>query len=367
MSRDFTSDRTSGTWLNADLILDAFDAYVCAWDGEDRCVYANRAVQELWGLPDRMWLGKTDLELGHAPAHAEKLSRQRRHVRETGSVVTGEVFHTSRTGALTWIEYSLSPLMTADSAFSVVGIGRNATSRRHEHLELVAAQAQIKAMFQRLVSVQEDERRRIARDLHDHLGQQLTALRMNIEVFRLLSDLDPARIRQLERTQQLADELDRSIDFLTWQLRPGTLDDLGLEAALSQMVDNWSQRSGLDSVFRSNGINGVRLPHEVEENLYRIAQESLNNIVKHAGATRVQMLLEYCDRLLRLVVADEGCGFTPADDVGTGGGTRRLGLVSMRERATLIGGALKIDTGPGRGTMIVVEVPIAYDSLSLAR
>src|SRR5215213_4926117 len=109
---------------------------------------------------------------------------------------------------------------------------------------------QIKALFKRLVTVQEDERRRISRDLHDHLGQQLTALRMNLEVFRLQCGLDDARLQQLERTQRLAEELDRSIDFLTWQLRPATL-DLGLTDALGQLTSNWSDRLGLRIDFHA--------------------------------------------------------------------------------------------------------------------
>src|SRR5262249_39804625 len=114
-----------------------------------------------------------------------------------------------------------------------------------ENRERRAGEAQIKALFSRLVAAQEDERRRIARDIHDQMGQQMTALRMNLETWRLKSHGDPALLEQADRTQQLAEDLDQRIDFLTWQLRPATLDQSGLPAALRHLVTGWSERFGV--------------------------------------------------------------------------------------------------------------------------
>jgi signal transduction histidine kinase len=224
----------------------------------------------------------------------------------------------------------------------------------------VGSLPQLKSLFRRLVSVQEDERRRIARDLHDHLGQQLTALRLNLEAFRLQCGLDEAQINQLERTQRLADDLDRSIDFLTWQLRPPTLEDLGLAAALKELAGSWSGRGSLEAQFHSIGMDGVRLNREVEENLYRIAQEALNNVVKHAGAHQANVVLTRSEQRLSLLIEDDGCGFDHRH-IGTSDdqSRRHLGLLSMRERAGLIDGELSVDSELQRGTTILIRVPLA--------
>ena len=219
-----------------------------------------------------------------------------------------------------------------------------------------SAEAQIKALFERLVSVQEEERRRIARDIHDQLGQQITALRMNLESLASKSEHHGLIAEQVARTQQLAEELDRSIDFLARELRPASLDRLGLSAALQSLLTSWSERFGIAAEFAGRGGDDLRLPRDVENNLYNVAQEALHNVVKHAHATHVSMFLDSGDDEAVLVIEDNGCGFAvgyasvrPADS--------GLGLVSMRERAMLAAGTLEIESSPGRGTTIFVRVP----------
>ena len=232
------------------------------------------------------------------------------------------------------------------------------TSLQAENRERRAAEAQIKSLFQRLVAVQEEERRRIARDIHDQLGQQMTALRMNLQAGRLREAGDPSRIVAVERTEQLAAELDRSIDFLTWDLRPPALDHLGLAAALRNLVNGWSDRFTIAAEFEALDTEVLRLPRDTEANLYRIAQEALHNVVKHARATHVAVYFQHRDGQTVLAVEDNGVGFVVAKIEGrsSSGG---LGLVSMRERAMLVGGAIEIDSTPGHGTTIFVRVPLA--------
>lgn len=225
-----------------------------------------------------------------------------------------------------------------------------------EVAERRAAQAQIKALFDRLVSVQEDERQRIARDIHDHLGQQLTGLRMNLESARSWANGDPARMDHAERTARLAEELDRSIDFLTWELRPAALEPFGLVAALQRLVSGWSERFGIAAEFDTAAADGVRLLPDAEANLYRLTQEALHNIVKHAAATNVSVLLQHRDHQVVLVIEDNGRGFS-VDDVEHRAGGGGLGLVSMRERALLAGGVFEIESAPDRGTTLFVRVP----------
>jgi len=216
---------------------------------------------------------------------------------------------------------------------------------------------QIRALLNRLITVREDERRRISRDIHDHLGQQLTALRMNLEVFRLQSDLDPARLKQLARTQHLAEELDRSIDFLISQLRPAALEHFGLPDALRQLTATWSERHGVDVCFHTIMDDGDRLHRDVEENLFRIAQEALHNIWKHAEAMRVSVSLLHDDGFVSLVIDDNGHGFDYEHATMHADEKNCFGLTGMRERAALIGGTFTIESVPGAGTSVMVRVP----------
>lgn len=217
------------------------------------------------------------------------------------------------------------------------------------------AEAQIKALFKRLVSVQEDERRRIARDIHDQLGQALTALRLHLELLRNDAALPPALIQPVERTQRTSAEIDSSLDFLTWQLRPVALDHLGLPSALAGLVSGWMARFGIAAEYARTGAELPRLPADVETNLYLIAQEALHNVYKHARATSVTVLLQHLGDSLQLTVEDDGRGFDPASAAAAA--PEHLGLVSMRERTGLIGGALQIESSQA-GTTVLVRVPL---------
>jgi signal transduction histidine kinase len=179
---------------------------------------------------------------------------------------------------------------------------------------------------------------------------------MQIELFSAKCSGDPALMAEVRRTMQLAEELDRSIDFLTWELRPAALDRLGLPAALDDLVHAWSERFHTPAEYHDGGMEGRSLPPDVGVNLYRIAQEALHNVQKHAAATEVSVRLAMHEASAVLAIEDNGQGFTP----GAVGSTSRdgLGLVSMRERARLIGGEITIEAAPGRGTSIVVRVPV---------
>ena len=218
------------------------------------------------------------------------------------------------------------------------------------------AEQQIKALFRRLISTQEEERRRIARDIHDQVGQQMTALRLRLEALRARAGGDATMESQVEGAQRLAGELDESIEFLTSQLRPSTLDNLGLAVSLRDLVHGWGRRFGIPAEFETSAPD-MRLADDVETNLYRIAQEALHNVVKHAQAQNVSVLLSRRDHHAMLVIEDDGRGFQaerPAAPQRAAG----FGLVSMRERAKLVGGELEIDSTPGAGTSIFVRVPL---------
>lgn len=216
------------------------------------------------------------------------------------------------------------------------------------------AEERVKASLQRLVTVQEEERRRIARNLHDSLGQQLTALRLSIGALKDGQSSSADLRERLEAIDQIAANIDRDVDVLAWDLRPPTLDDVGLNAALDNIVRDWSQAQDIVAEFQSSEA-AIRLSGDIESHFYRIVQEALNNVAKHAGANHVSVLLEHRADEVVLIIEDDGCGF---EVDATAKRRRGMGLTGMEERAALIGGELEIESAPGKGTTIFVRVPI---------
>jgi two-component system CheB/CheR fusion protein len=212
-------------------------------------------------------------------------------------------------------------------------------------------------LLRQLVRTQEDERRRIAREIHDHLGQQSTALRLNLEALKDSCTAYTELCEPIEQAQTIAARLDEDVDFLAWELRPASLDDLGLAAALANFVKEWSMHFSITADYHTTGMDEERPSPETETSLYRIAQEALNNTYKHAQASRVDVLLERRGNHVVLIVEDDGLGFNPNDKVDTQQG---LGLIGMRERAAIIGGTLEIESTPNQGTTVFARVPVSF-------
>jgi signal transduction histidine kinase len=219
-----------------------------------------------------------------------------------------------------------------------------------------AAEEKITALFRRLVSAQDEERRRIARNIHDELGQALTALKMNLEALVATAPLDESSATALHRSQALVRDLDRAIDFLTWELRPA-IDMVSLSVALGELVKSWSERFGIAAEFVANGEH--RVPADVQEQLYRVTQEALHNVAKHAAANHVSVMLEGRADELVLLIEDDGIGFSDDDTPGRSL-SRGLGLTSMRERAVLAGGGLTVESAVGQGTSIYLRVGLPH-------
>jgi two-component system CheB/CheR fusion protein len=205
------------------------------------------------------------------------------------------------------------------------------------------------------ITIQEDERRRIARDLHDHIGQQTTAIRLALDAARAVIRSPEEAGERLDGLDRLLATLDRDLAFLAWELRPAALDELGLATALGNFVHEWSRNCGVPAAFHTAALDRRRLGFELETNLYRIAQEALNNVQKHADATRVDVILELREGEVVLIVEDNGRGFAaePAAD----GRLQPFGLSSMHERAAMLGGHVEVESTVGTGTTIFVRIP----------
>ena len=227
--------------------------------------------------------------------------------------------------------------------------------------ERQTAERQKIELLKRLVSSQEEERRRIARDLHDHLGQRLTALRLKLASLRDACKADEEIFERATRLQQIAELIDSEVSFLAWELRPSTLDELGFVDAIGAFVKEWSRHYEIDAEFHSAITVEARLDRDAETHLYRITQEGLNNIYKHAHAKNVSVIIERAGGEIVLIIEDDGAGFAQAEGRKDRKVNRGLGLNGMRERADLIGGSLDIESEVGKGTTLYVRIPIVTE------
>ena len=209
-----------------------------------------------------------------------------------------------------------------------------------------------------LVAAQEEVRKRLARELHDQVGQYTAALRLGLEALqnRLASELDD--YSDVVQLRGLVEQLDQEVDHLILSLRPPAL-DTGLKAAALQYVLDWSERYRIAADFYGMEKELPPLPPESETAIYRVIQEALNNILKHAAAKRVSLILEARRGVLQLVIEDDGVGFDYAQFCQQRAGRRCLGLAGMAERVALVQGSFELESACGKGTTIFVRIPLA--------
>jgi len=216
-------------------------------------------------------------------------------------------------------------------------------------------------LLERAVAAQEEERKRIARELHDETGQMLTALAVGLGGVEQTIAQNPelAQYQIAELKNMTMGAIDSLRQFVS-DLRPSVLDDMGLVSALRWFVEQYAERAKLQIDFEVTG-NKRRLPSQVETVVFRIAQEGLSNIGRHARAQRVAMRLEFMDARVILTVADDGCGFVVDQVLGAQPARRAWGLLGVQERVGLVGGKFNLESQPGRGTKLAVEIPVPKD------
>jgi len=232
--------------------------------------------------------------------------------------------------------------------------------RERAQQELRAAYERLRQLTRRFEAAKEEERKRIARELHDDLGPSLTAVIINLQLLG-----DPAQAggsaKRLAESTELVDRIIQQIRDLSLALRPPLLDELGLVATLRGYVETIAGRTGLDLGFRGDpALSG--LPPEVEITAFRVAQEAITNVLRHSGARRASASVERAGGRLVVSVEDDGAGFDVAATMGSSATGDAMGLLGMRERVQLIGGELVIEAAAGRGTRVRAELPLADGS-----
>ncbi len=230
----------------------------------------------------------------------------------------------------------------------------SAVVRARQAQSIVASEARLRALSSQLLTVQETERRRISRELHDELGQQVTAISLDLQL--AARQEDSARARELlQHAVRETEHLLQSLHEIASRVRPPVLDDLGLRDALESLAEEFSRRAGL-RVGLSLSFDERRLSTRIRENIYRVVHEGLANAAKHAETQDASVIIEDMNDAVHVRIEDEGVGFDPerAD-------RSRLGLLGMRERVELLGGAFRLDSSPGRGTRITATIGTAAE------
>jgi len=224
------------------------------------------------------------------------------------------------------------------------------------HREAIHTQEQLRALTHRLLSVREEEAARIAQELHDELGQELSVLKIELERVRRKiqasgSPLSHEAVALVEEIGERVDSAVQSVRRISSELRPGVLDRLGLVAGLEWLLHEFGRRSGIAVELAAKNVHEP-VPADLSTALFRITQEALTNIARHAHATRVRAELEEQEGVLALTITDDGAGF----DLATAESAPSLGLLGIRERAARLGGEVRVQSAPGSGTMLAVTV-----------
>ncbi len=342
-------------------ILDsAMDAIITV-DSRQHVVLFNRAAEEVFGwpraeaigaplarfIPERFRAAHAGLvrRFGEDAAPSRRMGAGQRIV--MGLRANGEEFP---------IDASISHIVEEGERFYTV-ILRDVTERVRAEEALRASREEIRGLALTASTVREQEKSRIARELHDELGQALTALKIDVGWLREhQGDAAQVRLAKLASMQALLDSTVAAARRISSDLRPLMLDDLGLVAACEWLAHDFQQRSGVPCELVVGA--GLDLPDPYATAVFRVLQESLTNIAKHAAATQVEATLERAQDAVVLTVRDNGQGFVPSAPRKHGS----YGLVGLRERAYLLGGDIRIESAPGAGTLVEMRIPVDGDA-----
>jgi PAS domain S-box-containing protein len=339
-----------GTELAYQICFDQMSEGAVTLTADGVIAYCNRRFTEVVRAPIAAVIGaplRRFVPPGEHPAYDALFEGGHRGRRRSDTTLR------ARDGAVVPVSISFAPLQLEGSAdvIGVIGVVTDISERqRAEELR--------DRLTQQALTAQEEERRRIARELHDETAQSLTALLVGLRTIQGSRTITEAT-GLAERLRGIAAQTLDEVGRLSRGLHPSILDDLGLAAAVTRYADEFAELHGITVDVQTVGLDGDPLPPLLQSTVYRVVQETLTNIAKHASARRASVRLVCGETTAELRVQDDGAGFDPAAQMeAAAGDRRRLGLQAMRERAALLGGSVKIVSQLGGGTTVVVCFPL---------
>ena len=356
IARDITEQRLSQKALREseeryrELFENSRDA-IYVHDLGGRYVSVNRAAELLSGFDREEILGKhysNFISPGNLKNARENFCRKLDAPVETSY----EAEVVCKNGHRIPVEISSRMIYRDGDPIGVQGIARDITERKR-------AQQALQNYSRRLMEVQEAERQNLSRELHDEIGQALTAIRINLEWIRRFNIAAPEALPRVDESIDAVDDAVKRVRELALELRPSLLDDLGLASALRWYVDRFAVRTGINARVVGDIPRTDHIPHEIETAAFRIVQEALTNVARHSFATRVSVDISQSNRELHLEVYDNGIGFDSDTVLNGQSATAALGLRGMQERALAVNGDINIVSQPRAGTHILLGVPLA--------
>ncbi len=344
-------------------IIDALPFYVLLVDEHHYILQANGAVRRHLGLAPKDIVGKYCPKVVHGldePFYAcpleEAVEKDQAIEREAFDMESGR-----------WISSAIYPTrkLTHDGRRIFFHMVTDITERKQAEERLKASRDRLRSLMVHLESGREEERRRIARELHDETSQVLAGLTASLQAALDMLSTDANKSKAiLRKAQTLSVSLLDEIHRLIYELRPALLDDFGLMAAVEWLADSNLEKAGITVNFKTMG-RARRLPPQLETTLFRVIQEAFANIVKHSHANNTEVSLHFEKRLTRVHIRDDGIGFDIEEAIDSKDRPRGLGLLGMKERVELMNGTLDIRSGPGAGgTEINIEIPLNYEGSS---
>lgn len=313
---------------------------------EGKIENVNSQIEKMFGYQSKEIIGKNILELiperfrkGHKKFQIDFMKHP--HLREMGRNL--ELFALRKDGSEFPTDIILSPIETENGTFIIAAI-RDITRRKRDEQTLLSYAEQQNILSRRLIEIQEAERRRIALELHDEIGQNLTGLKLTLEILARKNDDE-----SIGKAQSVVNDLMSKVRKLSLDLRPATLDHLGLLSAFLWLIRNYTSQTHVVVDFKHAGLENRRFASEIETSVYRVVQEALTNIARHAKVKKAKIRIWADDETLNLTVEDSGKGFDVEQVLTKGSST---GVAGMHERVLFLGGKFHIESADEKGTVI---------------